>query len=87
MISHIILYFRCYCKKTQKLQLVPILCFSVESQCKKEIVCYPCSNDNVYVNATNFCKTCADPEPFCINCARQHTRQKLFKEHQLCKEI
>lgn len=60
---------------------------SSESEKEKEIECNPCSNENVQVKATNFCKTCADPEPFCGTCARQHTRQKIFRDHQLCGEI
>lgn len=44
-------------------------------------------NDNLQVKATHFCKTCEDPEALCGACAKQHTRQKLFREHQLCGEI
>lgn len=36
---------------------------------------------------THFCKTCEDPEPLCDNCARQHTRHKLFRDHEICDAI
>lgn len=52
-----------------------------------EIVCEPCSNENVQTTATHFCKTCEDPEPLCDICAKQHIRQKISKAHKLCSDI
>lgn len=60
---------------------------SVESQRKKEIVCYPWSNDKVHVKATQFWKPSKDPEPLWGTFARQHTQQNISREHQLCEEI
>lgn len=30
---------------------------------------------------------CDDPEPLCVECAKQHTRQKICREHEMCKDI
>lgn len=49
--------------------------------------CEPCFNENKQISATRFCKTCADPEPLCEKCAKQHIRQKISKEHKLCSDI
>lgn len=51
------------------------------------MVCNPCFGDNVETKATHFCKTCKDPEPFCETCAKQHTRQKMFKKHTLSTDL
>lgn len=51
------------------------------------MVCNPCFADNIETKATYFCKTCEDPELFCEECAKQHTRQKMFKEHTLSTDL
>lgn len=51
------------------------------------MVCNPCSGDNMKTKATQFCKTCDDPEPFCETCAKQHIRQKMFKKHTLSTDL
>lgn len=61
--------------------------FSKKTHNEKNILCSPCSNDNVDVKATHFCKTCKDPEPLCESCAKQHTRQKLARNHDVCADI
>lgn len=53
----------------------------------KHIFCEPCSTENNDVVATFFCKTCDDPEPLCNACAKQHTKQKLSKNHELCANL
>lgn len=60
---------------------------SSKNEKQMELVCNPCFNENITVAATHFCKTCQDPEPFCDMCAKQHTRQKIFREHELCKDM
>lgn len=39
------------------------------------------------VTAKHFCKTCEDPEPLCEICAKQHTRQRALKAHELSGNI
>lgn len=60
------------------------ICFSVDSQQEEYTLCEHCIHDNVLVTAINFCKTCEDPEALCEICAKHHTRQKAFKDHELC---
>lgn len=50
-------------------------------------MCDPCLNDDKKVTATHFCETCEDPEPLCELCAKQHTRQKAFKDHEISTNI
>lgn len=50
-------------------------------------LCEPCSSENNRVQATHFCKTCADPELLCESCAKHHTKQKSFKDHELSNDI
>lgn len=49
--------------------------------------CYPCSRDSLKIKATSFCKTCDDPEPLCEACAKQHTRQKIAKDHEISRNM
>lgn len=49
--------------------------------------CNPCSYDKKKAKATHFCKTCKEPEPFCENCAKQHIRQKHYREHEICEDM
>lgn len=63
------------------------ICFSVDSQQEEHTLCEPCIHDGKKVTAIYFCKTCEDPEALCEICAKQHTRQKAFKEHELCGNI
>lgn len=51
------------------------------------MICFPCSNDSIEVQATHFCKSCEDPEPLCEICAKQHTRHRMAKGHEICAEI
>lgn len=57
--------------------------FSVDSHKVVYIECDPCSNEGTKGKATHICKTCEDPEPLCETCAKQHTRQKAFRDHEL----
>lgn len=58
-----------------------------DSDIMKETLCEPCSTENLRIQATNFCKTCEDPEALCDNCAKQHTKQKYCKNHEMCKDM
>lgn len=51
------------------------------------MTCHPCSNEEKDVKATHFCKTCENPEPLCEMCAKEHTRQKMAKDHEICTNI
>lgn len=62
-------------------------CFRVDSKKKEDIECEPCLNDAQKITATHFCKTCEDPEPLCESCAKQHSRQKAFRDHELSRNI
>lgn len=69
------------------IDLVTFFYFS-ESQCKQnEILCDPCLLGNLNTTATHFCKSCEDLEPLCDNCAQQHIRHKLCRDHELCDTI
>lgn len=61
--------------------------FRRDTQIKRETLCIPCLDDSLDVKATHFCKTCEDPEPLCESCAKQHTRQKMAKNHEICSDI
>lgn len=52
-----------------------------------DIYCNPCRNGDLIKKATLFCKTCNVPEPLCKDCAAQHTRHKLCRNHKLCDEM
>lgn len=67
--------------------MIFLLWFSENNQHEKEVDCDPCSIENINVKATHFCKTCADPEPLCDKCAKQHTRQKICRDHKMCKDV
>lgn len=61
-----------------------------QDECKTnqdELFCGPCHYGSQQRTATHFCKTCDVPEPLCLNCAQQHTRQKLSRDHELCDNI
>lgn len=70
-----------------KMNLFTKLSFSKNTQNERKILCIPCSNDKVDVRATQFCKTCKDPEPLCESCAKQHIRQKLARNHDVCADL
>lgn len=61
--------------------------FSTEHTDAQEVFCDPCLYDDKNTKATHYCKTCDVPEPLCIDCAKQHTRQKLSRDHELCDNI
>lgn len=52
-----------------------------------KIPCELCSTDEEHVEATQFCKTCNDPEPLCEMCAKHHLRQTLSKNHEMCADM
>lgn len=54
---------------------------------EKRKLCKPCFFHNLQVQATHLCKTCDDEEPLCETCAQYHTKQKLFKDHELSKDF
>lgn len=66
---------------------ISFLLFRMFDQHKRERECGPCSFENIHFKATHFCKTCDDPEPLCETCAKQHTRQKICRDHEICKDI
>lgn len=52
-----------------------------------KVLCEFCAIDDEYVEATHFCKTCDDPDPWCGTCANHHLKHKLSKDHELCADI
>lgn len=50
-------------------------------------LCEPCLTEKLQVIATHFCKTCDEPELLCETCAKYHTKQKSFKDHEMFKGI
>lgn len=52
-----------------------------------DISCNPCLCGNLKTKATLFCKTCDVPEPLCKNCAVQHTRHKLCRNHKMSDDM
>lgn len=60
-------------------------CFSKNGFIK--VLCEHCSKHDEEVEATCFCKTCDDPDPLCITCAKHHLRQTLSKDHEMCTDI
>lgn len=64
-----------------------VLPFSQGAQVEKDILIIPCADDDLEVKATHFCKTCEDPEPLCESCAKQHTRQKIAKNHEISADM
>lgn len=61
--------------------------FSEDITKEEDIFCDPCRYVHINTKATLFCITCDVPEPFCEDCAQQHTRQKLSRDHELCNEM
>lgn len=37
--------------------------------------------------ADRFCKSCQDPEPMCETCAKEHTRHKASRDHEICLDL
>ncbi|XP_078322456.1 uncharacterized protein LOC111105028 isoform X2 [Crassostrea virginica] len=58
-----------------------------EEMHENQIFCEPCLYGDKQIEATYFCKTCADPEPLCDNCAQQHTRHKASREHEISNDL
>lgn len=52
-----------------------------------KLLCKLCSTDDEPVEATEFCKTCHDPDPLCGKCAERHLKQKLSTNHEMCADI
>lgn len=61
--------------------------FSEDISKHGDIFCDPCLYGDIKTKATHFCKTCDVPEPLCKDCAQQHTREKLSRNHELCDEM
>lgn len=61
--------------------------FSAEQTNQEGIFCEPCIYENITTTATYYCKTCDIPEPLCNVCAKQHIRQKLSRNHELCDDM
>lgn len=61
--------------------------FSANQTDQENIYCDPCLYEDIKTKATQFCKTCDAPEPLCNDCAKQHSRQKLSRDHELCNDI
>lgn len=60
--------------------------FSQNKKEEKVKFCYPCLRKNLRKKQTHFCKTCEVPEALCKDCAQQHTREKLSRYHEVCKD-
>ena len=69
------------------LQRGRIVIHRVSSQSKKEVMCDPCLSGDERIAATGFCKTCEEPEALCDGCAKQHTRQKATKGHEISNDL
>lgn len=52
-----------------------------------DIYCDPCRHGDLKTIATLFCKMCDVPEPLCKDCAAQHTRNKLCRNHKLSDDM
>lgn len=61
--------------------------FSADQTDQEDILCDPCLCEDKKTKAAHYCKTCDVPEPLCNECAKQHTRQKLGRNHELCDDI
>lgn len=61
--------------------------FRADQTEQSDIFCDPCLYGNLKNKATHFCKSCDFPEPLCKYCAQQHSRQKLSRDHELCKDM
>lgn len=60
--------------------------FSQNKREEKVKFCEPCLRKNLRKKRTHFCKTCEVPEALCKDCAQQHTREKLSRYHEVCKD-
>lgn len=61
--------------------------FRADQTDQEDIFCDPCLYEDVKTKATHYCKTCDFSEPLCNDCAKQHTRQKLSRDHEMCNNI
>lgn len=61
--------------------------FRANQTIQEDTFCETCLYEDVQTKATHYCKTCDVPEPLCNDCAKQHTRQKLSRDHKLCDDI
>lgn len=61
--------------------------FSANQRDQEYIFCGPCLYVDKKTKATRYCKTCDDSEPLCNDCAKQHTRQKFSRDHELGDDI
>lgn len=61
--------------------------FSLDQKNKEDIFCDHCLYGDIKTKATHYCKTCDVPEALCNNCAKQHTRQKFSRNHELGDDI
>lgn len=59
--------------------------FSVDKS--TNLLCKRCSTVDEPVQATHFCKTCDNPDPWCVKCAKRHLKQKFSKSHEMCADI
>lgn len=64
-----------------------IFFFRKEEMHENQIFCEPCLYGDKEIKAFYFCKTCADPEPLCENCAQQHTRHKASRNHEISNDL
>lgn len=71
----------------QKRGKLLFLIFSAKQRDQKDILCGPCLYVDIKTKATRYCKTCDDSEPLCNDCAKQHTRQKSSRDHELGDDI
>lgn len=61
--------------------------FSSQNKREEKVkFCEPCLRKNLRKKRTHFCKTCEVPEALCKDCAQQHTREKLSRYHEVCKD-
>ncbi|XP_062574275.1 uncharacterized protein LOC134236111 [Saccostrea cucullata] len=54
---------------------------------KEKLLCEPCASEGGKTPADSFCKDCDEPEPLCLNCSREHVKQRLFRDHSICDDI
>lgn len=76
-----------YCTHFNKKKVTVHKFFSADEPNQEDMFCDPCLYADIKIKATHYCKTCDDPEPLCNDCARQHTRQKLSRHHEICDNI
>lgn len=61
--------------------------FSTDQTVQQKAISDSRTYGNIKAKATHYGKTCEVPEPWCNDCAKQHTRQTLSKDHELCDKI